>query len=175
MTQHRLSEAGGTRRLIPSLRGSGAAEPPRAHLARRPSPGSRGPARPPAGARPAVTAAPRNGDHRAQEQPLSPPGPAACTGDRPAGCGGPGAAGTRTRPGQRSSPSGRSERPLCPPRLLLAAGYSPRHCHGGASTRARRLPLGKLISPPLLPFANLPKEPAKSQKRLGNERRRLKS
>lgn len=52
MTQHRLSEAGGTRRLIPSLRGSGAAEPPRAHLARRPSPGSRGPARPPARWRP---------------------------------------------------------------------------------------------------------------------------
>lgn len=64
---------------------------------------------------------------------------------------------------------------LCLLRLLLVPGYSPRHCHGGASTRARRLPLGKLISLPLLPFANLPKDPAKSQKRLGNERRRLKS
>lgn len=157
--------------------------------AARRSPGTGGRARPAAAGAPCpalapvppVTPPPRNGDHRAQEQPPSPRDRLPAPGTD-----------LRGAPRPRRGPAGRGPLALghgpgtapAPPaartdprrlQLRLVPGYSPRHCHGGASSRARRLPLGKLISLPLLPFANLPKEPAKSQKRLGNERRRLKS
>lgn len=125
-------------------------EPPRAHLAGRPSPGSRGRARPPCPARPLapgplppVTPPPRNGDHRAREQPPNPPGQLPAPGTDLRGPAGRGSAalGPGTAPG---APAGPALRRL---RLLLAPRYSPGLCHGGASPEHDAFRSGNLSLP----------------------------
>lgn len=123
---------------------------PGSHLAPAAEPGEPRQPRParPLAPVPPVTAPPRNGDHRAQEQLLNPPGLAARAGDRPAGSAaprrgpagrgsaalGPGAARTRTRPGHRSSPSGRSDRPPAGSSSACCGSYLFPATHPGTAT-----------------------------------------